>query len=168
MSLSMHTMSVGLFLPMLQNLDRILEKAEAHVTAKKIQPGVLENLRLIPDMLPFSRQVQFSCDFAKNGAAHLAGIEPPKFADDEKSLADLRARIAKTVDFLAGIPAAKFEGAETRHVVIPLRTRTLEMDGLPLLQKWTLPNFYFHVTTTYALLRHIGVEIGKQDYLGSL
>lgn len=168
MSLSMHAMTVGQFLPMLQNLGRILEKAEAHAAAKKIEAGVLEGLRLTPDMLSFARQVQLASDFAKNSTARLAGIEAPKFPDDEKSLAELRARVAKTVDFLAGIPATQLEGAETRHIVIPLRTRTLEMDGLPFLQKWALPNFYFHVTTAYALLRHVGVEIGKQDYLGSI
>ncbi|MCC6170750.1 MAG: DUF1993 domain-containing protein, partial [Gammaproteobacteria bacterium] len=147
MSLSMHAMTVGQFLPMLQNLGRILEKAEAHAAAKKIEAGVLEGLRLTPDMLSFVRQVQLAGDFAKNSTARLAGIEAPKFPDDEKSLAELRARVAKTVDFLAGVSATQLEGAETRHIVIPLRTRTLEMDGLPFLQKWALPNFYFHVTT---------------------
>ena len=168
MSLSMHAMTVGQFLPMLQNLGRILEKAEAHAAAKKIEAGVIEGLRLAPDMLSFTRQVQLASDFAKNSTARLAGIDPPKFEDTEKTLAELKARVRKTLDWLQGIPAAQLEGAEARHIVIPLRTRTLEMDGLPFLQKWALPNFYFHVTTAYALLRQAGVEVGKQDYLGGV
>jgi hypothetical protein len=168
MSLSMHAMTVGQFVPMLNNLGRILEKAEAFAAAKKVEAGVLEGLRLAPDMLSFTRQVQLASDFAKNSTARLAGVEAPKFADDEKTLGELKARVAKTVDWLQGLPAAQLEGAETRHVVVPLRTRTLEMDGLPFLQKWALPNFYFHVTTAYALLRHVGVEVGKQDYLGGI
>ncbi len=168
MSLTMHSMTVEQFVPMLQNLQRILEKAEAYATAKKIEPGVMEELRLAPDMLSFTRQVQLASDFAKNGTARLAGVEPPKFEDNEKTLADLKARIAKTVDYLQSLQAAQLAGTETRHIVVPLRTRTLEMDGLPFLQKWVLPNFFFHVTTAYALLRHVGVEVGKQDFLGSL
>jgi hypothetical protein len=168
MSLSMHAMTVGQFVPMLKNLGRILEKAEAYAAAKKVEAGVIEGLRLAPDMLSFARQVQLASDFAKNSTARLAGIEAPKFADDEKTLEELKARVAKTVDWLQGITAAQLDGAETRHIVLPLRTRTLEMDGLPFLQKWALPNFYFHVTTVYALLRHVGVEVGKQDYLGGV
>ena len=168
MSLSMHAMTVGQFVPMLKNLGRILEKAEAFAAAKKIEAGVIEGLRLAPDMLSFTRQVQLASDFAKNSTARLAGIDPPKFEDTEKTLAELKARVRKTLDWLQGIPAAQLEGAEARHIVIPLRTRTLEMDGLPFLQKWALPNFYFHVTTAYALLRQAGVEVGKQDYLGGV
>jgi len=156
MSLSMHAMTVGQFVPMLKNLG------------KKIEGGVIEGLRLAPDMLSFARQIQLASDFAKNSVARLAGIEAPKYEDNEKTLEELKARVAKTIDWLQGIQAAQLEGAENRHIVIPLRTRTLEMDGLPFLQKWALPNFYFHLTTAYALLRHVGVEIGKQDYLGSV
>ncbi|MFO1456283.1 MAG: DUF1993 domain-containing protein [Steroidobacteraceae bacterium] len=168
MSLSMHAMTVGQFVPMLKNLGKILEKAEAYAAAKKIEGGVIEGLRLAPDMLSFARQIQLASDFAKNSVARLAGIEAPKYEDNEKTLEELKARVAKTIDWLQGIQAAQLEGAENRHIVIPLRTRTLEMDGLPFLQKWALPNFYFHLTTAYALLRHVGVEIGKQDYLGSV
>ena len=168
MSLSMHAMTVGQLVPMLKNLGKILEKAEAYAAAKKIEGGVIEGLRLAPDMLSFARQIQLASDFAKNSVARLAGIEAPKYEDNEKTLEELKARVAKTIDWLQGIQAAQLEGAENRHIVIPLRTRTLEMDGLPFLQKWALPNFYFHLTTAYALLRHVGVEIGKQDYLGSV
>ena len=168
MSLSMHAMTVGQFVPMLKNLGKILEKAEAYAAAKKIEGGVIEGLRLAPDMLSFARQIQLASDFAKNSVARLAGIEAPKYEDNEKTLEELKARVAKTIDWLQGIQAAQLEGAENRHIVIPLRTRTLEMDGLPFLQKWALPNFYFHLTAAYALLRHVGVEIGKQDYLGSV
>ena len=168
MSLSMHAMIVEQFVPMLKNLNTILEKAEAHAAAKKIDAGVLEGLRLAPDMLPFTRQVQLASDFAKNSAARLAGIEPPKFEDSEKTLEDLKARVARTIDWLNTLTPAQFAGAETRHIVLPLRTRTIEMDGLPFLQKWVLPNFYFHVTTAYAILRSSGVEVGKQDFLGSV
>ena len=168
MSLSMHAMTVGQFVPMLKNLGKILEKAEAYAAAKKVEGGVIEGLRLAPDMLSFARQIQLASDFAKNSVARLAGIEAPKYEDNEKTLEELKARVAKTIDWLQGIQAAQLEGAENRHIVIPLRTRTLEMDGLPFLQKWALPNFYFHLTTAYALLRHVGVEICKQDYLGSV
>jgi hypothetical protein len=168
MPVTMHAMTVGQFVPMLKNLGRILEKAEAFAAAKKVEAGVIEGLRLAPDMLSFTRQVQLASDFAKNSTARLAGIDAPKFEDSEKTLEELKARVAKTVDWLQGIQAAQLEGAETRHIVVPLRTRTLEMDGLPFLQKWALPNFYFHVTTAYALLRHVGVEVGKQDYLGGI
>lgn len=168
MSLSVHALTVGQFVPMLQNLGKILEKAEAFAAAKKVEAGVIEGLRLAPDMLSFARQIQLASDFAKNSVARLAGIEAPKFEDNEKTLEELKARVAKTIDWLGTVQAAQLEGAESRHIVIPLRTRTLEMDGLPFLQKWALPNFYFHVTTAYALLRHVGVEVGKQDFLGGV
>lgn len=168
MSLSVHALTVGQFVPMLKNLGKILEKAEAFAAAKKVEAGVIEGLRLAPDMLSFARQVQLASDFAKNSTARLAGIEAPKFEDNEKTLEELKARVAKTINWLGTVQPAQLEGAESRHIVIPLRTRTLEMDGLPFLQKWALPNFYFHVTTAYALLRHVGVEVGKQDFLGGV
>jgi uncharacterized protein len=166
MSLTMHAMTVGQFVPMLHNLGKILDKASAFAEAKKLDAGVLENLRLAPDMLSFARQIQLTCDFAKNSTARLAGIDPPKFEDNETTLEQLKARVAKTADWVATIKPEQLAGAETRQIKIPLRTRTLEMDGLPFLQKWALPNFYFHATTAYALLRHVGVEVGKMDYLG--
>jgi hypothetical protein len=168
MSLSVQNSSVELFIPMLKNLASMLEKAQLFADAKKIEPGVLEGLRLTPDMFPLRRQVQLSTDFAKNSAARLAGLEAPKFPDEEQTLAELITRVHKTIDWLEGMDASQLEGAETRHIVVPLRTRTLEMDGLAFIQRWVLPNFYFHVTTTYALLRHAGVELGKQDFLGGV
>jgi len=153
---------------MLKNLGNILEKAKSFAETKKLEAGVVEGLRLNPDMFPLRRQVQLSTDFAKNSAARLAGVEAPKFPDEEQTLDELIARVHKTVDWLETLSESQLEGAETRHIVVPLRTRTLEMDGLSFIQRWAIPNFYFHVTTTYALLRHAGVDIGKQDFLGGV
>lgn len=166
MSLSVHAMTAEPFIHMLGNLSNILGKAAAHAEAKKIEPGVLEGLRVTPDMFTLARQVMLTCDFAKNSCARLAGQEPPRFEDTEKTLAELQGRITKTIDYLKTLTPAQMEGAEQRKITLPLRTRTLEMDGLPFIRKWTIPNFYFHLTTTYALLRGVGVEIGKQDFLG--
>ncbi len=168
MPVSLHTMTVDLFVPMLENLGRMLGKAAQFAEEKKLDSGVLEGSRLAPDMLNLARQVQLTSDFAKNSAARLAGVEPPKFEDRETTFAELGERVAKTVEWLRALTPAQFDGAETRHIVVPLRKRTLEMDGLPFVQKWVLPNFYFHVTTTYNILRHNGVELGKQDYLGGV
>lgn len=168
MSLSVHACTSELFIPMLQNLAQILGKAKAHAEAKNLEPGALEGLRLAPDMFPLKRQVQLSTDFAKNSTARLAGIEPPKFPDEEQTLDDLIARVQKTLDWMKTVQPSQLEGAETRHIVVPLRTRTLEMDGLPFIQRWALPNFYFHVTVTYSLLRQAGVDVGKQDFLGGV
>ena len=166
--LTVHAATVGVFVPMLQQLDKMLEKAEAFAAAKKIDAGVIEGLRLAPDMFTLTRQVQLACDFAKNGAYRLAGIDPPKVADDEKTLADLRGRVARTLALLEAVTPEKLAGTEQRHITVPLRTRTLEIDGLPYIQRWTLPNFFFHLTTVYALLRQAGVELGKQDFLGGV
>ena len=168
MSLSVHAATVEPFVHALGNLAKILDKAIAFRTEKSIEAGVLEGLRLTPDMFPLRRQVQLTSDFAKNSAARLAGLEPPKFPDEEQTLEELKARVERTLEWLNSLNPAQFAGAETRHLVIPLRTRTLEMDGLPFIQKWALPNFYFHLTTTYALLREAGVELGKQDFLGGV
>lgn len=168
MSLSIHAATVELFVPMLGNLANMLGKAKAHAEAKKLDAGVLEGLRLAPDMFALRRQVQLATDFAKNSTARLAAIDAPKFPDEEQTLEELIGRIHKTIEWLKTITPAQLEGAETRHIVLPLRTRTLEMDGMPFIQRWTLPNFYFHVTTTYALLRQAGIEVGKQDFLGGV
>ncbi len=168
MSLSTYQMSVELFVNMLTNLRSILVKAAAHAATQKLEAEVLERSRLAPDMFPLSRQVLLAADFAKNSAARLAGVEPPRFEDTEVQFTDLIARVDKTLDYLKTLTPAQFDGAETRHIKVPLRTRTLEMEGLPFLQKWVLPNFYFHVTATYAILRHDGVAVGKQDYLGGV
>jgi len=168
MSLSVHSMTVAAFVPMLGNLEKILGKAAAHAAERKLDEGVLEGWRLTPDMFALRRQVQLTSDFAKNSVARLAGVEPPKMPDEEKTLAELQARVRATVTWLQSITPTQLEGAETRHIVVPLRTRTLEMDGLPFIQRWVLPNFYFHMTTTYALLRQAGVSLGKQDFLGGV
>jgi hypothetical protein len=161
-------MTVAAFVPMLENLEKILGKAAAHAAERKLDEGVLEGWRLTPDMFALRRQVQLTSDFAKNSVARLAGVEPPKMPDEEKTLAELQARVRATVTWLQSITPTQLEGAETRHIVVPLRTRTLEMDGLPFIQRWVLPNFYFHMTTTYALLRQAGVSLGKQDFLGGV
>jgi hypothetical protein len=164
----MHAMSVGQFLPMLGNLSAILDKGAASAESRKFDTQVLASSRLAPDMLPFTRQIQLSCDFAKNSSARLVGKDPPKFEDNETTFAELKARIDKTIDYVKGLPASAFEGAEDRDITIPLRDRKLEMKGLPFLQRWVLPNFYFHVVTAYAILRHNGVDVGKMDFLGGV
>ena len=168
MSVSMSAMSLDVIAATLKNLALLLSKASAFADAKKLDAGVLENSRLAPDMFTLKRQVQLACDFAKNSLARLAGVEPPHFEDNEETLAQLQVRVTRTLAYVQSLDRKLLEGSEARHVKVPLRTRTLELDGLPFLQKWVLPNFYFHVTTAYALLRHNGVEVGKQDFLGSI
>ena len=168
MPVSMSAMTIDVMVPMLKNLGQLLAKAVAFAEAKKLDAGVLENSRLAPDMLALKRQVQLSCDFAKNSVARLNGIDAPKFDDTEETLAQLQARVAATIAHLQTVDPKSLDGSDTRHLVVPLRTRTLEMDGLPFLQKWVLPNFFFHVTAAYTILRHNGVEIGKQDFLGGV
>jgi hypothetical protein len=166
MKISMHAMSVQVFTPALQSLGKILEKAAQHAQARKFDPSVLVQARLAPDMFPLVRQVQLACDFAKNSTARLAAQEPPRFADDEQTFEQLQSRIARTLDYLAGVSTNALEGAEDRDIKIPIRDQTLEMKGLPFLQHWALANFYFHLVATYSILRHNGVELGKRDYLG--
>jgi uncharacterized protein len=166
MKITMHSMSIDTFVPVLTHLSTLLDKALAHATAKKFDPGVLVNARLAPDMFPLNRQIQIACDAAKNGSARLAVQEAPRFEDKESTLEELRTRIARTIDYLKTLSASAFEGAEDRVVKIPVGESTIEMQGLPYLQTWALPNFYFHVVATYAILRHNGVEIGKRDFLG--
>ncbi|HEU4623639.1 MAG TPA: DUF1993 domain-containing protein [Steroidobacteraceae bacterium] len=168
MKISMHTMVVDQCAHTLGNLSKILDKGVAYAEAKKFDSTVLVNARLAPDMFPLAKQVQIACDMVKNGLARLAGQEPPKFDDNEKTMDELKARIAKTLDYVRSVPAAALDGAEDRDIKIPLRDRTLEMKGLPYLRHWVLPNFYFHAAMVYALLRHNGVEIGKPDWLGPL
>jgi hypothetical protein len=166
MKISMYGMSVGVFMPMLKNLAALLDKGAASAAARKFEPAVLASARLAPDMLPLTRQVQLACDFAKNSTARLAGQEPPKFEDNESTLPELQARIEKTLAWLATVPPGAVDGSEERDITIPLRDRKLEFKGLPFLQRWVLPNFYFHLVTAYDILRHNGVDVGKQDYLG--
>jgi uncharacterized protein len=166
MKISMYSMSVETFLPMLGTLSSLLNKGLKHAAEKKFEPSVLVNARLAPDMLPLSRQIQIACDMAKNGSSRLAGQEAPRFEDNETTIEELLARVARTIDHLKSIPANAIDGSEDRDIKIPMRDRTLEMKGLPFLRTWALPNFYFHVVMSYAILRHNGIEIGKRDYLG--
>jgi uncharacterized protein len=165
MTMGMHAASVPVFVRMLKNLSSWLDKAEAHAQARKFDPAVLLGMRLAPDMLPLTSQVQIACDAAKFFAARIGGVEAPKFADDETTLAQLRERVQKTIDYLRSVPAERIDGTEAKDVQIPRREGPLPTTGENYLRHFALPNFFFHVTTTYALLRHAGVELGKADYL---
>jgi uncharacterized protein len=167
MSLSMYDASAPVFIHMLKNLATILNKAEAFAEARKIEPSVLINDRLAPDMHPLSRQIQIATDAAKGCVARLAGLEIPSYPDTETTLAELQERIAKTIAFIAGVDAAAMEGSEDRTYTIKLRSGELTLNGRELLLNMANPNFYFHITTAYLILRHNGVEIGKPDYLGN-
>jgi hypothetical protein len=162
----MFTASVPVLVRGLNNLAAVLEKGAAHAQARKIDPAVLINSRLFPDMLPLAKQVQIASDNAKGCAARLAGVEPPKYEDNEASFAELAARIEKTVAYLNVFKPEQIDGSEARPIVLKLRDRSLEYVGVSYLLGYVLPNFFFHVTTAYNILRHNGVEIGKQDYLG--
>jgi hypothetical protein len=167
MALSMYESSVPPFQQMLTSLGAILAKAEAHATARKIDPAVLLGSRLFPDMFPLTRQVQIAADFAKGATARLAGMEPPKYADDEKSIADLTARLARTRDFLATFTPAQIDGSEERDIHLTIGGKPKHFKGKPYLLHFALPNFYFHHTTAYSILRNNGVEIGKSDFIGA-
>lgn len=163
----MHSASVPVFERMLGNLLAWLDKAEAHAKARQYDPNSFLALRLAPDMLPFVRQVQIASDAAKGCACRLSGTEIPKWDDQEATLDDLRQRVRRTIEFVRSVPADKIDGSESREIVIPLRNREpVRFDGENYLRQWALPNFFFHVTTAYALLRQAGVELGKGDYLG--
>lgn len=163
----MYQTSVPRFANMLKNLSAILDKAQAHAEARKIDPAVLMNFRLYPDMLPMKRQVQIACDSAKGAVARLAGVEVPKYEDTEETFADLKARIAKTIEFIQTFKPAQIDGTEEKAVHLKLGQREVDYKGMQYLLGHALPNFYFHVTTAYGILRHNGVEIGKRDYLGT-
>jgi hypothetical protein len=166
MAISMYDASVPRFAAMLRNLSAILDKAQAHADARKIDPLNFTQARLFPDMLPFTRQVQIACDTAKGAAARLAGIENPKHEDTEKTFAELKARIDRTLAFIEDVPRAKIEGSEEREVVLQQRSGEVRYKGQQYLLGFAWPNFYFHVTTAYALLRQGGVELGKKDFIG--
>jgi hypothetical protein len=168
MSITMHSASVPIFVRMLGNMKNWLDKAQAHAEAKKFDTGVYLAARFAPDMLPFNRQIQIACDGAKFGVARLAGLEAPSFPDTEVTLTELRERIDKTLTFIQSVPAAQLDGTEDKDVVVPRRSGPITLKGEFYLKHFELPNFFFHVTTTYALLRHNGVELGKADYLGAL
>ena len=166
MKISMHAMSHDVFKKALTQLLFVIEKGVANAKARNFDPNVFVTQRLAPDMLPFARQVQLASDFAKNSMARLAGIDPPKFEDNEATIDELVARVKKTLEYIDTVPAAALESSEERDIRIPLRDRTLEMKGLAFLQNWALPNFFFHHVTAYNVLRHNGVDIGKRDFLG--
>ena len=167
MSISMYQASAPRFANMLNNLSALLDKAQAHCEAKKIDPTVLTAWRLAPDMFPLSRQVQIACDTAKGAVARLAGAEIPKHEDTEKTFAELKERIAKTVAFIKGFKAAQIDGSEEKDILLKLQGRDVTFKGMQYLLGFAYPNFYFHVTTSYDILRHNGVEIGKRDFIGT-
>jgi uncharacterized protein len=166
MQISMHAMSHGVFQPALSRLLVIMQKGAASAQARNFDVSVLVAARLAPDMLPFSRQIQLTSDFAKNSIARLAAMEPPRFDDVETTLDELVVRVKRTLEYIDSIPASALEGGENRDIVIKLRDRTVEFKGLDFLQNWALPNFFFHHVTAYNLLRHNGVDLGKRDFLG--
>ena len=167
MSISMYQASVPRFVNILGNLSNILDKAQAHVDAKKIDATALTSYRLFPDMFPMSRQVQIACDTAKGVVARLAGVEIPKDEDTEKTIPELKARIAKTIAFIQTVTPAQIEGTEDKAIVTKRGDKETHYKGMQFLLGHAVPNFYFHVTTVYNMLRHNGVEIGKRDYLGN-
>ncbi|RJG16328.1 DUF1993 domain-containing protein [Massilia cavernae] len=167
MSFSMYEASVPVFKQILNSLSAILDKAESHAADKKIDPQALLQARLYPDMFPFLRQVQVACDFAKGCAARLAGAEVPRYEDNEKSFADLKERIERTVAFIESLPHDAIEASEQRDIVTGSGASAREFKGQVYLVHYAMPHFYFHVTTAYALLRHNGVEVGKKDFIGS-
>ncbi|HVZ46737.1 MAG TPA: DUF1993 domain-containing protein [Ramlibacter sp.] len=166
MAITMYSAGVPTFQHTLRNLIHILEKAEAFAQARKFDPAVLTTYRLAPDMLPFTRQIQIACDGPKNGVARICGLEAPKFDDGETTFPELKARIQKTLDFLATITPEAMNGTEDKDITFPVgRDTTRTMKAEAYLKHWVLPNFFFHVVTAYDILRHNGVDLGKTDYL---
>jgi uncharacterized protein len=168
MTISMHQASVPVMVRMLTNLKGILAKAAAHAKDRKIDEAVLLGARLYPDMFPLTRQVQVASDFARRTAARLAGREPLALEDNEKTFDELIARLDRSIEYARSIPAREIDGSEAREIVFPVRGEPKKVTGLTYLCNFALPNFFFHVTTAYAILRHNGVEIGKTDYIGPL
>jgi hypothetical protein len=165
--MSFHDASVPAYLQILGSLTGILTKAEAHCTAKNIQPEVLLGARLFPDMLPLSRQIQLACDFAAKGCARLTHSEVPSTPDTEKSFDELKQRLAKTIDYVKAFKPAQFDGADSREVTFPAGpNNTMTLTGQQFLSHFSFPNFYFHAATAHGILRHNGVEIGKRDFMG--
>jgi uncharacterized protein len=167
MPLSMHEASAPIFIQGLKGLATVLRKAAAHAEAKGFDGGALLQARLYPDMFPLTRQVQICADFAKGAVARLAGEEPPAWADNETSFEDLIARVEKTVAYVGQFPAARIDGSEDRDITLIRRGQSSVVKGRSYLLEQATPNFYFHLTTAYAILRHNGVEVGKKDYLGT-
>lgn len=168
MSLSMYHASVPVFQQILNSMDAILLKTQAHIEAKKIDPQALLQARLYPDMFPLTRQIQIACDFAKGSCARLAGQEVPSYEDNETSFDELRARIAKTLAFINSLPVDAIEQSQEREITTGSGEKARNFKGQAYLLHYVLPHFYFHVTTSYAILRHNGVEIGKRDFIGNI
>ena len=168
MPLSMYQASVPTFVQILTALSGVLDKAQACATTKKFDPAILLSARLAPSMFPMSRQVQIACDFAKGATARLAGAEVPSWPDHEKTIAELQERIKKTTDFVQSFKAAQIDGSEEREVKVSVAGQPVLFKGQPYLLQFVLPNFYFHATIAYAILRHNGVELGKRDFVGTV
>jgi hypothetical protein len=166
MSLSVHAITVPVFVRALTNLSAILDKAAAHCEQKKIDPAVLLGMRLYPDMFPLLRQVRIACDFAKGSVARLAGQDVPKWEDDEATIADLKSRIQRTIEFVSAFTPAQLDAAPGRNVTVTMRGEDKTFESMHYLLTMALPNFWFHATTAYAILRHAGVELGKKDFIG--
>jgi hypothetical protein len=167
MTFSMYSASAPVFKQVLNSLSAIIDKAEAHAAAKKIEPAALLQARLFPDMFPFARQVQIAADFAKGPVARLGGVDVPKYEDDEVTFADLKARIAKTVAFIDSVPQDGIEASAERDITTGTGEKTKQWKGQVYLMHYALPHFFFHATTAYDILRHNGVDIGKKDFIGS-
>lgn len=167
MNISMYQASAPRFINILNNLSAILDKAQAHAEARKIDPLALTGFRLYPDMLPMTRQVQIACDAAKGVIARLAGVEVPRHEDTEQTFAELKTRIARTVEFIKTIRPQQLDGTEDKEIVLKIGGQDMKFNGMQYLLGFAHPNFYFHVTTAYNILRHNGVEIGKRDYIGN-
>ncbi len=168
MTISIYDISIPVLTRGLTNLSSILDKAAAHAAARKFDPAALAQARLFPDMFPLTRQVQITCDTAKGAAGRLAGIDIPKHEDTETTLDELKQRIAKTLDFVKSVKAEQMKGAESKTIELKFPNRTITFTGLSYLVDFVLPNFFFHESMTYALLRSSGVEVGKMDFLGSV
>ena len=168
MATSLYDFTVPMFKLALGNLSNQLDKAIAFAESRKFDPNKLADARIIADMLPLTSQVQIACDNAKGAVARLAGIDPPKHEDNEKTLVELKARVGKTLDFIGTLKAEQFNGAETRDIVLKFPSLTLKFNGKDYITKFVLPNFYFHASTAYNILRKSGVELSKSDYLGNI
>lgn len=166
--MSMSRATIPVFEVALNALSAVLDKAEAYAEAKRFDPAVLLNTRLFPDMFALTRQVQAACDQVKNGSARLAGIDPPRYEDNEKTIAELKARIARTIAFVKSLDGGKIDASADREITFPLGPKTGHMKGADYLNYFALPNFHFHLATAYDILRHCGVEIGKRDFLGDM
>jgi len=168
MSLSMYQASVPVFIRALKNLTVVLQKGEAFAKARKIEPEVLINDRLAPDMFTLARQIQIATDVARRGVARLAGVEPQKFEDKEKTFADLYDRINRTIAYLESFRPPQIDGTEDKQISFEIRGNKVNFTGKEVLLNFSIPNVFFHTTVTYAILRHNGVEIGKSDFLGNM